>query len=108
MADVAIQFLARLAITLPVVLITSAGLWFIFNRRRLAGSAPVFNPSDMRTWSLRFSLIDGAAFAFAFALLSAAMVESPFSAGVAGGVSALVALGLMPRLVARYPRLASK
>jgi hypothetical protein len=108
MADVAVEFLARFAVTLPVVLITSAGLWLAFNRRRLATSASSFTPSDMRTWSLRFSLIDGAVFAFAFALLSAVMVESPFSAGVAGGVSALVALGLMPRLAARYPRLAKK
>jgi hypothetical protein len=56
----------------------------------------------MRTWPLRFALLDGTVFAVTFALLSALMTESQFSAGIAGGLAALVAMGLLPRLAAWF------
>jgi hypothetical protein len=62
----------------------------------------------MRTWSLRFTLLGGAVFATTFALLSTAMADSQFSAGVAGGFAALVAVGVLPWLAARYPRLSGE
>ena len=62
----------------------------------------------MRTWSLRFALLDGAVFAITFALLSAWMADSEFSAGVAGGVAALVAMGLVPWLAARNAKLSNR
>ena len=42
------------------------------------------------------------------ALLSAWMADSQFSAGVAGGLAAVVAMGVMPWLAARYPRLSNR
>ena len=102
MYDFLLQFLSRLAVMLPVVLVLAVILWWLLNRRRFAAGAPPFNPSDMRTWPLRFALLDGTVFAVTFALLSAWMADSEFSAGVAGGLAALVAMGLMPWLATRY------
>ena len=101
------QFSARLAVMLPVILALTAVLWLIFNRRRFAGGAPAFNPSDMRTWPLRFALLDGAVFAVSFALASTLMADSTFSAGVSGGLAAIVAMAIVPWVAARYPRLTS-
>ncbi len=108
MPNFLVQFLSRLAVMLPVVLILVAVVWLIFNRRRLANSAPSFSPSDLRTWSIRFALLDGTVFAVVFALLSAWMADSQLSAGVAGGLAAVVAVGVMPWLAARYPRPSNK
>jgi len=110
MSDFLFEFLGRLAIMLPVVLILVVVLWRIFNSRRREHEAfaPAFSPSDMRTWSLRFALLDGAVFAVTFALLSGWMADSQFSAGVAGGLAALVAMGLVPWLATRYAKLSNK
>jgi hypothetical protein len=104
MLDALLQFLGRLAVMLPVILVLVAALWFVFNRRGHTNLAPAFSPSDMRTWSLRFALLDGAVFAVTFALLSAWMVDSQLSAGVAGGFAALAALGVLPWLAARLAK----
>jgi hypothetical protein len=108
MRDFLFEFLGRAAVMLPVFLILVTVLWLIFNKRRHDTSAQAFSPSDMRTWSLRFALVDGAVFAVTFALLSAWMADSQFSAGLAGGLAALVAMGLMPWLATRYARLSNK
>ena len=108
MPDFLFEFLGRIAVMLPVVLILVMVLWLIFNRHRHSAFAPSFSPSDMRTWSLRFALFDGTAFAVAFALFSAWMADSQFSAGVAGGLAALVAMGLMPWLATRYAKPSNK
>jgi hypothetical protein len=108
MPDFLVQFLNRLAVMLPVVVVLAVVLWWVFNRRRFAAGAPVFNPSDIRTWPLGFALLDGTVFAGTFALLSAWMAGSEFSAGVAGGIAALVAMGLVPWLAARYLRPSGK
>jgi len=104
MPDFLVQFLGRLAVMLPVILIVVVVLWLIFNRRRHAAGAPAFSPSDMRTWSLPFALLDGAVFSVAFGLLSTWMADSQFSSGVAGGLAALLAMGVLPWLVARYAK----
>jgi len=104
MSDFLVQFLGRLAVMLPVILIIVVVLWLIFNRRRHADGAPAFSPSDMRTWSLPFALLDGAVFAAAFGLLSTWMADSQFSSGVAGGLAALLAMGVLPWLAARYAK----
>ena len=104
MPDFLFEFIGRIAVMLPVVLILVMVLWLTFNRRRHNTLAPAFSPSDMRTWPLRFALLDGAVFAVTFALLSALMADSQFSAGVAGGLAALVAMGLMPWLATRYAK----
>jgi hypothetical protein len=108
MGEFLFEFLGRAAVMLPVFLVLVAVLWLIFNKRRHDTIAPAFSPSDMRTWSLRFALVDGAVFGVTFALLSAWLADSQFSAGVAGGLAALVAMGLMPWLATRYARLSNK
>jgi hypothetical protein len=108
MPDFLFEFLGRAAVMLPVILILVAVLWLIFNKHRHGTFAPPFSPSDMRTWSLRFALVDGAVFAITFALLSAWMADSEFSAGVAGGLAALVAMGLVPWLATRKAKLSNK
>jgi len=108
MPDFFFEFLGRAAVMLPVILILVAVLWLVFNKRRHDTFAPAFSPSDMRTWSLRFALLDGAVFAITFALLSAWMADSEFSAGVAGGLAALVAMGLVPWLARRNARLSNR
>jgi hypothetical protein len=108
MPDLLVEFFGRIAVMLPVILILVVVLWLIFNRRRHDTLAPSFSPSDMRTWSLRFALFDGAVFAVTFALLSAWMADSQFSAGVAGGLAALVAMGLVPWLATGYAKLSNK
>lgn len=104
MPDFLVQFLGRLAVMLPVILLLVAVLWLIFNRRRRATSNPAFSPSDMRPWSLRFALLDGVVFALIFAVLSTWLSDSQFSPGIAGGIAAVVAMGVMPWLAARYRR----
>jgi hypothetical protein len=108
MSDFLVHFLSRLVIMLPVILLLVGGLWLMFNGRGVTRAAPSFNPSDMRTWSLRFALLDGVVFAVTFALLSAWMADSQFSAGIAGGLAAVVAMGVLPWLAARYPRPSNK
>ena len=108
MPDFLFEFLSHVAVMLPVVLILVMVLWLTFNRRRHNTLAPAFSPSDMRTWPLRFALLDGAVFAVTFALLSAWMADSQFSAGVAGGLAALVAMGLVPWLATRFAKLSNK
>jgi hypothetical protein len=105
MREFLLEFLARLAVMLPVVLLLASGLWLIFNRRR---RAQIYSPHDLRTWSLRFALLGGAVFATTFALFSTVMADSQFSAGVAGGLAALVAVGVLPWLATRYWRLSGK
>ena len=108
MPDFLVEFLGRLAAMLPVILLLVVVLWLVFNRRRLATGAASFSPSDMRTWPLRFALLDGAVFAVTFAVFSTWTADSQFSAGIAGGLAALVAMGVMPWLAVRYPRLSSR
>src|SRR5262245_35707353 len=103
-----VEFLSRLAVMLPIVLFLVAGLWLIFTRRLQATRVQPFSPSDMRTWSLRFALLDATVFAVTFALFSTWMADSQFSAGVAGGLAAVIAMAIMPWLAARYPRLSNK
>ena len=55
-------------------------------------TARPFSPSDMRTWSFRLAILDGALFAVIIALLSAWMADVQFSAGIAGGLAAVVAM----------------
>lgn len=98
------DLLSRLSIMLPVVLVLSIVLWLAFNRRRFVENPPAFSAIDMRTWPLRFALLDGAAFAGSFALFSTVLAESSFSAGVSGGLAAIVAMGIMPWLANRHQR----
>jgi hypothetical protein len=102
MLDFLAQFLLRLCVMLPVILIVVATIWLVLRRRGVVREGAPIDVSDMRTWSLRFALTDAAVFALIYALVSAWMGEGDWSAGVAGGISAMVAIGVFPRLAARF------
>jgi hypothetical protein len=57
-----------------------------------------------RTWPLWFVFVDAALFPLTFAFVTDWMGEGEWNAAVAGGVSAVVAIGLGPVLVARFAR----
>lgn len=101
MAEFLIQFASRLAVMVPVILLVAWLAWITLTRLGYATPGAPFNAADMRTWPLRFALVDAAIFATVFAAVSAALAGNELSAGVAGGVSALVAIGLVPWLAAR-------
>jgi hypothetical protein len=102
MPDFLAQFLLRLCVMLPVILGLVATIWWVLRKRGVVKEGAVIDASDMRTWSLRFALADAAVFALIYALASAWMGEGDWSAGVAGGISAVVAIGVFPRLAARF------
>ena len=58
----------------------------------------------MRTWPLKFALADAALFGATFALVATILSDSGWAMGVGGGVSAIVAIGFGPRLLARFAR----
>jgi hypothetical protein len=104
MPDFLYQIAIRLAVMIPAIMITAALLWYAakkFGRMRVGG--PI-DPRDMRTWSLQFALADSALFALTFAIVIVAMGESEWSAAIAGGASAIIAIGLGPRLLGPYMR----
>ncbi len=105
MTDLLVQFVSRLAVMLPTIALLAAVLWLIFNRRHFAAAAASFSSSDLPTWPLRFAVLDGCVFAIVFAIVSALMADSQFGAGVAGGLAAIVAIGVVPWLANRSPRL---
>ncbi len=101
MSDFPLQFAARLAVMLPVIMLVVAFAWLAMRRfGRITPDAP-FNIADMRTWPLGFALTDAAIYAVVFAAISALMSGNDMSAAVAAGVSAIVAIGLAPKLMQR-------
>jgi hydrogenase/urease accessory protein HupE len=102
MPDFLAEFLLRLGVMLPVILIVVAAIWFALKTRGGVKQGVPIDPADMRTWSLGFALADAAVFALIYALVSAWIGQGDWSAAVAGGVSAVVALGVFPRLAARF------
>ncbi len=101
MPDLAYQFLIRLAVMLPTILIVASLIWVLL--RKLGAVAPgvPLEPANMRTWPLPFVLADAALFAVIFAFVAAWMGEGEWSAAVAGGVAAVIAVGFGPLLVKR-------
>jgi len=102
MPDLLAQFLLRLGVMLPVILLVVASIWLLLKRRGVVKQGVPVDPADMRTWSLGFALADAAVFALIYALVSAWIGQGDWSAAVAGGTSAVVALGVFPRLAARF------
>ena len=58
----------------------------------------------MRTWPLRYVLADSALFAVVFALRRCLDGRRRLERRVAGGVAALIAIGLGPLFVTRFTR----
>ena len=104
MPDFAYQVLIRLAVMLPTIVITAALVWALFRKFGAVTAATPLNPRDMRSWPLSYVLADAALFAVVFAFVVAWMGQGEWSAAVAGGVAAIIAVGLGPLVVARYAR----
>ena len=104
MPDFAYQVLIRLAVMLPTILITATLVWFLFRKFGAVTPAAPLNPRDMRSWPLRYVLADLALFAVVFALVVVWIGEGEWSAAIAGGVAAMIAIGFGPPLVARFTR----
>ncbi len=101
MPDLAYSFLIRLAVMLPTILIVASLLWYLLRKFGVVAPDAPLEPKNMRTWPLRFVLADAALFAVIFAFVAAWMGEGDWTAGVAGGVAALIAIGLGPLFVKR-------
>ena len=102
MSDFAYQVLIRLAVMLPTILIVATLVWVLSRKfGAVAPDAPL-DPKNMRTWPLSFVLADAALFAVIFAFVAAWMGEGDWSAAIAGGVAAIVAIGLGPFFVKRF------
>jgi hypothetical protein len=104
MPDFLYQVAIRLAVMLPTLMIIAALVWYAGKSLGAVRTDVPFEGGNMRTWPLPFALIDAALFALTFAIIIVAMGESDWSAGIAGGASAVVAIGIGPRLLARFMR----
>jgi hydrogenase/urease accessory protein HupE len=104
MANFLLQFAARLALMVPVVMIAAALLWYGVRAFGAKGAQQSFNLRDMRTWPLKFALADAALFGATFALVAALLPESDWAVAIGGGVAALVAIAIGPWLLARFAR----
>jgi hydrogenase/urease accessory protein HupE len=102
MPDFLIQVFVRLGVMLPVILFVVAVIWLVLKKRGIVKSGVRVDAADMRTWSLGFALADATVFALIYALVLAWIGDGDWSAAVAGGASAIVAVGIFPRLAARF------
>jgi hypothetical protein len=102
MPDSIVLAALRAAVILPVMLLLAALAWFSFKKAGIVKSGVPFNPGDMRTWPLRFVLVVAATFTLSFSVILALIGESTYTAGIASGISAVLALGVTPRLAARF------
>ena len=94
MPDFAYQVLIRLAVMLPTILITATLVWVLFRKFGSVTPATPLNPRDMRSWPLSFVLADSALFAVIFAVVVAWLGQGEWSAAIAGGAAAVVAIVL--------------
>ena len=99
MPEFMVGFLARIAVMIPVLLIVSGGTWLLLQKLGIMRPDAPFSGQDMRTWPLRYAVAEAALFAVIFAAVSAALGESEFSAAIAGGAAALIAIGGAPILL---------
>ena len=104
MPDFILQVLLRLAIIVPTMLIAACALWYGLKAAGVVRPRSDLDPRDVRTWPLRFALVEAALFGLTYSIVLVAMGESDWGPAVAGGVSAVVALLLGPPLVARLVR----
>jgi len=104
MPDFIYQVAIRVAVMVPTLVIMAALLWYALKSFGVVGTAQTLNPSDMRTWPLNIVLAVAGLFAVTFAIVIVAMGEGEWGAAVAGGVAAVVTIGLGPMLVKSFAR----
>lgn len=101
MPDFIYEFAIRFAVMLPALVLLAALTWSVLEQFGFLING-AFNAADMRTWPLGFIIADAVLFAAILAAAYVAFGDNPLSAGVAGGLAALIGFGLMPRLAARF------
>ncbi len=104
MPDFIYQVAIRLAVMVPTLMIVAAPLWYALKAFGVVRTGAPFDPRNMRTWPLTIVLGDAALFAFTFAIVIVWLGEGEWSAAVAGGISAVVAIGLGPLVLTRFAR----
>ena len=102
MLDFAYGFLARSAVMIPTLIAVSAGVWLVLTKLGVMHSNAPFNASDMRTWPLAYTIGDAALFGLIFAAISAAIGDGQLSAAIGAGTVALITLGPVPAMLARF------
>lgn len=100
MSDFLTQFTARLAVMVPVLVLVAALSWYALKRLGYLTNG-TFSAADMRTWPLRFAMADALIFGVIFAAIHAGLGDSELTAAVAGAASAIVAIGIAPKLAER-------
>jgi hypothetical protein len=101
MPDLLYQFLIRLGVMLPTILIFTSLIWLVFRKLGAVTPGVPIEPSNLRTWPLSYLLADAALFAVVFAFVAAWLGEGEWTAAIAGGIAALIAVGLGPLFVKR-------
>lgn len=101
MPDLLYQFLIRLGVMLPTILIFTWLIWLVFKKLGAVTPGVPIEPSNLRTWPLSYLLADAALFAVVFAFVAAWLGEGEWTAAIAGGIAALIAVGLGPLFVKR-------
>jgi len=101
MPDLLYQFLIRLAVMLPTILVFTSLVWLLFRKLGTITPGATIVPSNLRTWPLSYLLADAALFAVVFAFVAASLGEGEWTAAIAGGTAAMIAVGLGPLFVKR-------
>ena len=90
------EYLFKLAVMTTTLWIVAAVAWWIMAKSGWLKAGSAFNALDMRTWTLRFMLIDAAAFAATFATASMWLDVVYCSA-----IAAIVAVAVVPMIASR-------
>ena len=104
MFEFAYGFLMRCAMMVPTIMIVSIGAWTILRKLHMMRLDAPFDAADMRTWPLAYALADAAIFGLVFSAIVAALGDGQLTAAAGGGGAALVAVGAVPLLIAKWKR----
>ncbi|WP_041321176.1 hypothetical protein [Hyphomicrobium denitrificans] len=104
MLDFAHGFLMRSAVMVPALMIVSIGAWSALRKLQMMRLDEPFDAADMRTWPLAYAMADAAIFGLVFSAIVSALGDGQLTAAVGGGGAALVAIGAVPLLIAKWRR----
>ena len=94
MSEFFAQWFARASVMLPVMIVVAGACWLVLNKLGVMRLGAPLNGADLRTWPLYFALGDATVFALTFSAVAAWMGDSAAGSAVAGGLAAIVALGV--------------
>jgi hypothetical protein len=104
MLEIALGFLARSAVMIPVLVLVSAGVWLALRKLGwLKLDGPV-DMRDMRTWPFSYVMVDAAIFGLVFAAIASVPGDNAYGSALGGFAAALVSFGIVPSLLAKYWR----